>query len=48
LTLRDDVVELDTQEGIVVGSWMVIHKVMRIGDFVEVTGGLHKDQKGWV
>ena len=47
-TLRDDAVELDTEEGIVVVSWTAIYKVMRIGDFVKVTGGLHKDQKGWV
>ena len=47
-TLRDDAVELDTKEGIAIVSWMDICKVMRLGDFFEVTGGLHKDQKGWV
>lgn len=46
--LRDDAAELDTEEGIVIVPWMAICKVLRIGDFVEVTGGLHKEQKGWV
>jgi transcription elongation factor len=46
--LRDDAVELDTKEGTVIVPWMAICKVFRIGDFVEVTGGLHKEQKGWV
>jgi hydrogenase maturation factor len=46
--IRDDVAELDTEEGIVIVGWMAICKVVRIGDFVEVTGGLHKAQKGWV
>jgi transcription elongation factor len=46
--LRDDAAELDTEEGIVVVPWMAICKVVRIGDFVEVSGGLHKEQKGWV
>ena len=32
----------------VIVPWMAICKVMHIGDFVEVTGGLHKEQKGWV
>lgn len=46
--LRDDAVELDTEEGIVVVPWVAICKVVHIGDFVEVSGGLHKEQKGWV
>ena len=46
--LRDDAAELDTKEGTVIVPWMAICKVLRIGDFVEVTGGLHKEQKGWV
>jgi transcription elongation factor len=46
--LRDDAVELDTKEGTVIVPWMSIYKVLRIGDFVEVMGGLHKEQKGWV
>ena len=46
--LRYDAAELDTNEGIVIVPWAAICKVMRIGDFVEVTSGLHKDQKGWV
>jgi hypothetical protein len=27
---------------------MAICKVLRIEDFIEVMGGLHKEQKGWV
>ena len=46
--LRDDAAELDTKEGIVVVPWIAICKVVRIGDFVEVIAGLHKEQKGWV
>ena len=46
--LRDDAAELDTEEGIVVVPWIAICRVVRIGDFVEVSGGLHKEQKGWV
>jgi hypothetical protein len=46
--LRDDAAELDTKEGIVIVPWMDICKVVCIGDFVEVTGGLHKEQRGWV
>lgn len=46
--LRDDAAELDTEEGNVIVPWMAIWKVFRIGDFVKVTGGLHKEQKGWV
>ena len=40
--------ELDTKEGIVIVPWMAICKVVHIGNFIEVTGGLHKEQKGWV
>ena len=39
---------MDTKEGTVVVPWMAICKVLHIGDFIEVTGGLHKEQKGWV
>ena len=46
--LRDDSAELDTKEGIVVVPWTAVCKVIRIGDFVEVSCGLHKGQKGWV
>jgi len=46
--IRDDAAELNTEEGTVVVPWMAICKVVRVGDFVEVTAGLHKEQKGWV
>ena len=46
--LRDDAAELDTNEGTVIVPWMAICRVLHIGDFIEVTGGLHKEQKGWV
>jgi hypothetical protein len=45
---RDNSVELETDEGIVVAPWISIYKVIEIGDFVEVTSGLQKDQRGWV
>ncbi len=47
-TLRNNSAEVETEEGIVVVSWMSICRVIRIGDFVEVIGGLHKEQRGWV
>ena len=43
--LRDDSAELDTE---VVVPWVAICKVIRVGDYVEVTGGMHKGQSGWV
>jgi hypothetical protein len=46
--IRNDTVDMDTGEGIVSVGWMDICKFVRIGDFVEVTGGVHKGQKGWV
>lgn len=46
--LRDNAAELYTKECIVIVPWMAICKVVRIGDFVKVTGGLLKEQKGWV
>jgi hypothetical protein len=45
---RDNSVELETDGGIVVTPWISIYKVIEIGDFVEVTSGLQKDQRGWV
>jgi transcription antitermination factor NusG len=47
-TLRSDSVELSTEEGIVCVPWFSIRKVIRQGDFVEVTGGLYQGWSGWV
>jgi hypothetical protein len=47
-TLRNESVEVETERGIVVASWMAICRVIRVSDFVEVMGGLHKGQRGWV
>ncbi len=41
-TIRDNSAELDTDEGIIHVSWLKICKIIRVGDFVEVTGGMHK------
>ena len=42
--LRTDSAELDTEEGTVSVPWLKLCKVIRGGDFVEVTGGIHQ---GW-
>ena len=47
-TIRDDSAELDTNEGIVCVGWLNICKIIRVGDFVEVTGGMHEGKSGWV
>lgn len=48
-TLQSDSVELTTEEGIVRVPWLKISKAgIRQGDFVEVTGGMHLGQTGWV
>lgn len=47
-TLRSDSVELSTEEGIVCVPWLKVSKVIREGDFVEVTGGVHLGRTGWV
>ena len=47
-TIRDDSAELDTDEGIICVGWLKICKIIHVGDFVEVTGGMHKGQSGWV
>jgi hypothetical protein len=47
-TLRSDSVELSTEEGIVCVPWLKIRKVIRQGDFVEVTGGMYLGWTGWV
>ena len=47
-TIRDDSAELDTDGGILCVSWLKICKIIVVGDFVEVTGGMHKGQRGWV
>jgi len=47
-TLRSDTVEVSTEEGIVCVPWLKIRKVIRQGDFVEVTGGMYLGQTGWV
>ena len=39
---------LDTDKGILYISWLKICKIIQIRDFIEVTGGMHKGQKGWV
>jgi hypothetical protein len=47
-TLRDDSAEVETDEGTVIVPWVAICKVINVGDFVEVTGGSQKEQRGWV
>lgn len=47
-TIRDDAAELDTNEGIICVHWSKICKIINVGDFVEVTGGMHEGQSGWV
>jgi hypothetical protein len=41
-------VELSTEDGIVCVPWLKIRKVLRPGDFVEVTGGMYLGQTGWI
>lgn len=40
--------ELSTKDGIVCVPWLKIRKVLRQGDFVEVTGGMYLGHTGWV
>jgi ribosomal protein L24 len=48
-TLRNNSVELDTKDsGTVSIPWLKICKILRGGDFVEVTGGIHQGSTGWV
>lgn len=47
-TLQEDSAELATDEGIICVRLVNVCKVIRAGDYVEVTGGIHKGQKGWV
>jgi hypothetical protein len=47
-TIQNDSAELDTDEGIVCVRWLDICKDIRVGDFVEVTGGMHQGQRCWV
>jgi len=44
----DSVEVLATGEGDVRVPWLDIRKVVSEGDFVEVTGGVYRGQKGWV
>jgi hypothetical protein len=46
--LRSESVELSTEDGIVCVPWLKIRKVLRQGDFVEVTGGMYLGHTGWV
>ena len=46
--VRSDSVEISTDEGIVCVPWIKIRKVIRRGDFVEVTGGMYLGWTGWV
>jgi hypothetical protein len=46
--LRSESVELSTEDGIVCVPWLKIRKVLRQGDFVEVTGGMYLGQTGWI
>jgi hypothetical protein len=48
-TLRNNSVELNTKDsGTVSVPWLKICKVIRGGDFVEITGGIHQGRTGWV
>lgn len=47
-TIRTDSVDVCTEEGILVAPWLAIRKVIREGDYVEITGGIHHGQTGWV
>jgi hypothetical protein len=47
-TIRGDLAEVETDEEIICVPWLVIFKDIRVGDFVEVTGGMHIGQRGWV
>jgi hypothetical protein len=46
--LRADSVDLATEEGIVNSSWLTVCKVVRVGDYIEITGGTYQGQTGWV
>ena len=47
--IRDDSAEVNTDEGIpCFRSWLQICKAICVGDFVEVTFGIHNGQRGWV
>lgn len=47
-TVQSDKLELATKEGIISVPWLKIRKVIRQGDFVEVTGGMYVGWTGWV
>lgn len=48
-TLRAESAEVATSgDSVVSASWMHIHKVIRVSDFVKVTGGVHQGREGWV
>jgi hypothetical protein len=47
--LRNNSVELDIKDsGTVSVPWSKIWKAIHVGDFVEVTGGIHEGWTGWV
>ena len=46
--LRTDSIDLTTMEGIVKVPWSVVRKVVREGDYVEITGDTYQGQTGWV
>ena len=46
--LQTDSIELTTMEGIVKVPWLFVRKVVREGDYVEITGDMHQGQAGWV
>jgi hypothetical protein len=46
--LQTDSVDLATKEGIMNVPWLDIRKVIREGDYVEITGGMYQGQTGWV
>jgi ribosomal protein L24 len=47
-TLRKDSLEFTTSHGLLRATWSEVCKFIREGDFVEVTGGMHRGRRGWV
>jgi len=46
--LRTDSVDITTKKGIMNVPWLDIRKVIREGDYVEITGTMYQGQTGWV
>jgi len=47
-TIRKDSLEFATRDGTFHVTWLEVFKFIRVGDFVEIMGGMHRGRTGWV